>query len=325
MSVSLVTGGLGSLGVYLTRQLLEKGEEVVVLDLRKRSPLAEDMMDRVEFVHGDFTELPELLYTISRYRVRHVFHLGAIQPQVGSEENLYATFRANVTGTVNVLEAARILELDSVVFSSTQGTYAADRGRAADEDYPQRPWDMYGATKVCCDRLGEQYHGSAGVNFRALRLPPLPGVGRNSFGHSAFCDLAIIQPALGRPYTFNVAQDALIPSVLYIKDAARALIELREAEERRLRSRIYNVTAMAFTAGELAREVSRQIPEASFGFEPVTTMMEALASWPALDDRRARSDWGWKPKYDALDTYVAEVIREVVRAPDRADPALYRG
>jgi nucleoside-diphosphate-sugar epimerase len=324
MSVSLITGGMGSLGVYLSKQLLERGENVVVFDLRTQSPLAEDIMEKIVLIRGDFTELPHLLHTLRQHRVNHIFHLGAIQPQVGSEENLYATFRVNVIGTVNILEAAKVLEIDSVVFTGTQGTYAADGHRSAEEDHPQRPWDMYGVTKVCCDRLGEQYYRSAGVNFRALRLPPLPGVGRNSFGHSAFCDLAIIQPALGRPYNFNVAENALIPSVVYIKDAARALIELQRVEEIKLRRRIYNVSAMAFTAGELAQEVKKQIPDAKFNFQPDTKLMEALGSWPALDDHRAREDWGWEPEFDTLEKYVADVVAEVAKDPNKADPVLYQ-
>jgi threonine 3-dehydrogenase len=325
MSVSLITGGLGSLGVYLAKQLLERGEKVVVYDLRTQTPLAEDIMEKIVLIRGDFTELPHLLYTLRRHRVNHIFHLGAIQPQVGSEENLYATFQVNVVGTVNVLEAAKILEIDSVIFTGTQGTYAADGHRSADENHPQRPWDMYGVTKVCCDRLGEQYYRSARINFRALRLPPLPGVGRNSFGHSAFCDLAIIQPALGQPYTFDVAENALVPSVVYIKDAARALIELQQVAETKMKRRIYNVSAMTFTAGELAREVKKQIPGAEFDFQPDATLTEALGSWPALDDHRARVEWGWKPEFDTLEKYVADVIAEVTRNPVKADPEIYRG
>jgi threonine 3-dehydrogenase len=150
-------------------------------------------------------------------------------------------------------------------------------------------------------------------------------VGRNSFGHSAFCDQAIILPALGQPYTFDVAGNARIPSVVYIKDAARALIELQQVAETKLKRRIYNVSAMSFTAGELAKEVKKRIPGAKIDFKPEAALTEALGSWPALDDHKARVEWGWKPEFDTLEKYVADVIEEVMRNPAKANPEIHRG
>jgi nucleoside-diphosphate-sugar epimerase len=95
--------------------------------------------------------------------------------------------------------------------------------------------------------------------------------------------------------------------------------------ETKLKRRIYNVSSLAFTAGELAREVNKQIPGAEFDFQPDAALTEALGSWPALDDCRARADWGWKPEFNTLEKYVADVIAEVARNPVKANPEIYRG
>ena len=323
MSKNLITGGIGSLGCYLARNLIEAGEEVIIVDLRVSSKLIDDIASELKIVQADFTQESSIREIIKNNSIDCIYHLGAIQPQVGSEEQLLKTFNVNTVGTVKILEAALELNVETVIFTSTQGTYANYK-HEVNENAPQRPIDMYSVTKVCCELLGVQYHRSRGLNFRCLRLPPLPGIGRNSFGHSEFCDLAVILPVLGREYVFKVGRDSKIPSVLYLKDAARALINLKEAEEDKLTRRIYNASALSFTAGELADTVRRFLPGAMFQFNPEKEMVSLLKAWPKMDSSRAKEDWGFNPEFTSLESYVEDLIREVEIDFERAEPENYR-
>jgi nucleoside-diphosphate-sugar epimerase len=72
----------------------------------------------------------------------------------------------------------------------------------------------------------------------------------------------------------------------------------------------FNVTAMSFSAGELADEIKKHIPEFTCKYEP-DFRQEIADSWPnSLDDSAAREEWGWKPSYDlsAMTTDMLEVL-----------------
>jgi threonine 3-dehydrogenase len=308
LSRNLITGGLGFLGCYLARQLVEKEEEVVIFDLATGSKLIEDIRDKLKLVQGDMTNREQVLAAVRDNGIDCIYHLAAMLPPK-SEQNLDATFELNVGSTIHVLEAAQLLKVSSVLLVSTIATYGPDVPRLTNEDVPQQPRNMYGTTKVCCERLGEQYNRKYGVNFRGVRFPPVLGAGRRDSAQSAYSYLAIREPVLGRPFTIYVNKETRMPSI-YVKDAVGSLISLKEASEGKLKRRIYNIHGFHLQAGELAQEVQKRIPEAQLDFKPDTTMLDVINNWPTLDDSRAREEWGWHPKYElaeSVDDFIAEV------------------
>ena len=315
MSRNLITGGLGFLGSYLARQLVDKGEEVLIFDLATGSKLIEGIKEKLKLVRGDLIDGTQVLAAMRNNDIDCIYHLAALVPPK-SEQNLAATFDLNVRGTIHVLEAARLLNVGSVIFVSTLATYGLGVPRLTNEDVPQQPRNMYGITKVCCERLGEQYYLKYGVNFRGVRFPPVLGAGRRDSAHSAFSYLAIKESVWGRPYTIYVEKETRMPTI-YIKDAVGSLVSLREANEGRLKRRIYNIRGFSLQAGELAHEVQKRVPEAQLDFRPDATMLDMISNWPALDDARARDEWGWRPKY-GLSESVEDFIAEI-----RANPSAY--
>jgi len=315
LSRNLITGGLGFLGSYLAQQLVEKGEEVVVFDLATDSKFIEGIKDKLEFARGDLTNEAQVLAAVRDNDIDHIYHLTALMPPA-SEQDLSVTFKVNVQGTIHVLEAVRSLKVVSLIFVSTLATYGLGVPPLTNEDVPQQPRNMYGTTKVCCERLGEQYHRKYGVNFRGVRFPPILGARRKDSAHSAFSYRAIKESVLGRPYTIYVEKETRMP-LLYIKDAVGSLISLKEAGEERLKRRIYNIRGFSLQAGELAQEVQKHIPQAQLDFKPDPTMLDMIGNWPTLDDARARDEWGWQPEYE-LPESVEDFIAEV-----RANPSAY--
>jgi threonine 3-dehydrogenase len=312
LSKNLITGGLGFLGRYLARKLIERREEVVIFDVVDDSGLITNIKEKTKVIRGDIVQLSQILRAVKNHEIDTIYHSGALLPPI-SEQNLSTTFAVNVQGTLNVLEAARLGSVKNVIFVSTIATYGLGLPPLVNEDMPQQPRNMYGTTKVCCERLGEQYYRRYGVNFRAVRFPPVLGAGRRDSAQSAFSYLAIREAALGRPYTLYVEKNARIP-VVYIQDSVQCLISLKEADADHLQRRVYNIHGFSACAGEIVEAVRKHIPGARFDYKPDEAVMDVIRGWPTLDDTRARQEWGWQPKY-ILEESVKDFILEVQANP----------
>jgi threonine 3-dehydrogenase len=308
MGRSLITGGFGFIGYHLTNLLLEQGEEVAIFDVVGASRLG-GAPEGVKVFRGDVSNWAQVLEAVKESGADCIFHAGAILPPV-SEQSPQAAFAVNVTGTFNVLEAARLFGVKQVLLLSTLATFGRDVPKVVPNDVAQHPPNMYGTTKVCAERLGEYYHRRFGIDFRGVRLTPLMGMGRFDTAQSAYIYRAVQEAALGRPYTIYVAPETPI-SVTYVKDAAWGLLDLKQARQDKLTRRVYNLFGFAATGQELAEAVMRVVPEAQLKFEPDTKMIELVKNLPErLDDTLARQDWGWNLRYD-LERSVRDMVADI--------------
>ena len=101
-----------------------------------------------------------------------------------------------------------------------------------------------------------------------------------------------------KEYTCFVKEDTVLP-MMYMPDCIKATIDLMEADISTLKHHSdFNLTAMSFSAGELADEIKKHIPEFKCSYKP-DFRQEIADSWPSsIDDSDARKEWGWKPAYD---------------------------
>ncbi|MFX1550841.1 MAG: L-threonine 3-dehydrogenase, partial [Promethearchaeota archaeon] len=78
----------------------------------------------------------------------------------------------------------------------------------------------------------------------------------------------------------------------------KCMIDLLEADASKLKRHVYNITGFSFSAGELAAEIKKHIPEFSIEYKP-DFRQEIADSWPkSIDDSPARGEWGWNPSFD---------------------------
>ena len=105
----LVTGGLGVNGCWATRQLLEMGHQPIVLDNRPDFSLVSDIADNVPVVIGDIQDLATITRTVKDHHVQRICHLAAVYPDA-ADANPLLRFQVNAMATVQLLEAARIME-----------------------------------------------------------------------------------------------------------------------------------------------------------------------------------------------------------------------
>jgi UDP-glucose 4-epimerase len=164
----LVTGGAGYIGSVVAAQLIEDGHEVAVLDDLSTGH-AEALPPGAKFVHGDLrTEGPAALAGADA-----VLHFAA-RSLVGesvAEPAMY--WRANLGGTLALLEAMRAARVGTIVFSSTAATYGEPESVPIAETAPPRPTNPYGASKLAVDTALAEYarmHGLAAVSLRYFNV-----------------------------------------------------------------------------------------------------------------------------------------------------------
>ena len=158
MAKNLITGGMGFMGVYLARQLLEEGEEVVLFQRRSKLPAsAADLNGKVKIVSGDISNWVHVVDAVKSNNVDCIYHSAAIRT-IECDDSPAAGFRVNIVGTMNILEAARILNVNDVAYVSSGATYGLNPPSQIFNDTPQRVENMYTTTKLCSELLGQQYH-----------------------------------------------------------------------------------------------------------------------------------------------------------------------
>jgi UDP-glucose 4-epimerase len=169
----LVTGGAGFIGSNLVDALVQRGHRVTVIDnlsTGKRSNLEAALKWGIALHEVDVREARAVSDVIAGARPELVFHLAAQVDVRYSVEHPAGDARANVLGTIAVLEAARALGVRRVVNTSTGGGLYGDADLLpTPEDYPIRPLAPYGQSKYAAEGYCELYtrlHGLSTVSLR---------------------------------------------------------------------------------------------------------------------------------------------------------------
>jgi threonine 3-dehydrogenase len=316
----LITGGTGFIGAELAHSLVGQGEEIVLFDVVPNWERIRDIKDKVKLILGNLANSFEVLNAIKENKVVGIYHLGGML-SLPSEANPQASFQANICGTMNVLEAARLFNVARVVFTSTFGTYSLGVGRVITDDTLQRPTTMYGCGKVYCELLGTFYRRRYALDFRSVRLPSIVGPGVRTPGVAQYNSLMIEKAALGEPYECYVAEDTRYPGVMYFKDVVRCLEMAYQAPMEQIKTVNYNVAGLrqGVTAGELELLIKKHVPEFSVIYKPdpkVMAIFRARAMAEAYDDTPAREEWGWEPVYDNMEKQIVDFIQEVRTRPE---------
>jgi len=302
----LITGGTGSLGACLAKEMIDEGyEDIVLFDFRPDYDRVAGLTDRVKVVSGNIADWPDVVRTIKDYAVTDIVHLAALL-FTESMEKPYASFKINLEGTVNILEAARLFSVKKVIFASTIATFSPGLPEPVREGAPQVPTNLYGITKLAGELLGLYYHQQYGIDFRALRFARIVNAGRVGFGTALFPSSMIEDAILKKAHEVTVPEDYRVP-LTYIKDGARALLVLYKALQ--VKTRIYNINGILPSARDIMDRVKAYIPDAPLSFAKYLTA-PALVIPLTYDDTKASEELGWEMKYD-LDTMVKDFIEEV--------------
>jgi nucleoside-diphosphate-sugar epimerase len=150
MARVVVTGGAGFIGSNLVRALIERGDEVRVLDNFSTGNRANlDGVD-VEIFEGELRSYERVHNAVRNAEI--VYHLGALGSVPRSVQDPLTSSAVNVEGTLNVLLAARDEGVRRVVFSSSTSVYGSSRQLPTTEDNPPDPISPYGVAKLAAER-----------------------------------------------------------------------------------------------------------------------------------------------------------------------------
>ena len=167
---TLVTGGAGFIGSHLVEALAVAGEPVVVFDNLTTGSLGNltAVMPRIEFVEGDVRHLDLVRRAMEQVDV--VFHLAAVSAVSPSVRDPLTTNAVNVTGTLNVLVAARAAGVRRVVFASSAAVYGSSPVLPKTETLPPEPLSPYAVSKLAGEAYCQVFTHAYGLETVALRL-----------------------------------------------------------------------------------------------------------------------------------------------------------
>lgn len=173
---ALVTGAGGFIGGHLVNKLIERGFEVVAVDIKGISSWYQ--VNNQAFNIG-WTDLrsPEIAHSVLDTRTKYVFNLAADMGGMGFIENNKAACMMSVLINTNLLEASRRLNVERFFFASSACVYAADKQVDAnvtalkEEDaYPAMPEDGYGWEKLFSERMCRHFTEDYGLDTRVARF-----------------------------------------------------------------------------------------------------------------------------------------------------------
>jgi nucleoside-diphosphate-sugar epimerase len=294
----LMTGAAGQIGSELAQALRKKyGRDNVLVTDVVRPPAS--LAEAGPFELVDVTDRTALDALVGKFGADTVYHLAALLSATG-EKNPQKAWSVNINGLYNVLEVARARGLVRVYSPSSIAVFGPATPRTGTpQDTVLDPRTIYGVTKVAGEHLCDYYVRKYGLDVRGCRYPgiishqTLPGGGTTDYAVAIFYEAV----KYGR-YTCFLREDTRLP-MMYMPDCLKCTLDLMDADPARLKHHAsFNVTAMSFTAGELAAEIRRHLPAFECRYEP--DFRQAIAdSWPAsIDESAARAEWGWKPDYD---------------------------
>ena len=223
---TLITGANGFIGRWLTRFLVERGDEVFALS---REVGAADSPE-VRYLHADMRDNGALKAVFEGARPERVFHLAAQSNIPASFEDPEKTFAVNVLGTLHLLEAARLLTPGAVVISVGSSGEYGDSAReriSVSEDDALLPTSPYGVSKVTqgllC-RLAAKTHGLRTVHARPFAVI---GPGKRGDALTQFAE-QVVKIETGRQKALMVGNLEPVRDFIDVRDCVRALVLLSE-------------------------------------------------------------------------------------------------
>jgi nucleoside-diphosphate-sugar epimerase len=306
----LVIGASGQIGVELTLALrkIYGNANVVASDLREQNPLLEGTGP---YVSLDVMNKEMLHVQVIRQNFTQIYLLAAILSATG-EKNPNLAWNLNMTGLLNVLDIAREENIRKVYWPSSIAVFGpTSPKKLCPQQTVIEPITVYGISKYAGEFWCNYYHQRFGLDIRSLRYPGLisyksaPGGGTTDYAVEIF-----YEAKEGKKYECFLKEDTYLP-MMYMPDAIRATIELMEAPADKISIRTsYNISGMSFSPKEIAAAIQQHIPEFSMTYKE--DYRQAIAnSWPqSIDDTVARTDWGWKEKFD-LNGMVDDMLKNV--------------
>jgi UDP-glucose 4-epimerase len=309
----LVTGGAGYIGSHAVAALLEKEEQVVIID-----NLYQGHRDAVlggKLYEGDLRDADFLAKVFRENEIDGVIHFAANSLVGESMKDPGKYYHNNVYGTLCLLEQMQKAGVSRIVFSSTAATYGEPERVPIDEYDRTIPTNTYGETKLAMEKMIRWFDVAHGIKFVSLRYFNAAGAhesGQIGEDHSPETHLVplVLQVALGQREHISVFGEdyptedgTCIRDYVHVSDLADAHILALERLRKGGDSAIYNLGSGHGYSVKQVIEVSRQVT----GHAIPAKIEPRRAGDPAVlvaSSDRARKELGWTPRREKLEDIV---------------------
>ena len=304
----LITGA-GLIGTQIAKLFLDQGEKTVVFDIAPQIESMKELVDvsRISIVKGDILDLAGLISAMKANQVDKVVHTAALLPG-GLMKNIYSGIRVNTDGTLNVLEASRLLDVKRVIYTSTLGVYSKEGAptEPMDEDTTSlKPLSLYGATKLMSEYACSNYSRTYALDTRIVRFANIigPWGGIIQTGTGGFVKQLLEGAVDGKEVQIpNPPSMVLDAEWVYSVDAARGVVLLMNKND--VKSSVFNLgVGKTSKAQEIIEFIRELIPNARIsigGSDPPVVR--------PLRIERAKNELGWTPEY-GMKSMMAEMIK----------------
>jgi len=298
MKKILITGAAGFIGSHLTELCVEKGYKVrafIHYNSFNHWGWLEDSKYRseIEIVAGDIRDFDSVLSASEG--CENILHLAALIGIPYSYVSPLAYIRTNVEGTYNVLQAAKMLNTEKVIVTSTSETYGTAQYVPIDEKHPLVGQSPYSATKISADQLAISYHRSFDLPVSIVR--PFNTYGPRQSARAIIP--TIISQVLDGNNKIQLGNLSPTRDLTYVEDTVKGFLSVLDTEE--LQGEVVNIgNNMEISIGDLANtiavlmEESIEIIQEDQRIRPEQSEVERLF----CDNTKIKQATGWSPEFD---------------------------
>ncbi|WP_129725848.1 UDP-glucose 4-epimerase GalE [Ectobacillus funiculus] len=321
----LVCGGAGYIGSHTVSELLDKGEDVIVVD-NLQTGHREAVLDGVKLYVGDLRDTTFLNEVFANNGIEAVVHFAADSLVGESVENPLKYYDNNVNGALCLLQTMVKHNVKKIVFSSTAATYGEAKEFPIAEETLTEPTNPYGETKLAIEKMLKWSEQAYGMKYVVLRYFNVAGAhmdGKLGEDHTPETHLIpiILQVALGKREKINIFGDdydtydgTCIRDYIHVTDLADAHILAIEKLRRDGISGTYNLgNGNGFTVKEViaaARKVTNYpIPAV------VVTRRAGDPARLVASSEKAMTELGWQPRYTSLEQMIQSAWRWFQKHP----------
>jgi NAD dependent epimerase/dehydratase len=306
----LVTGADGFIGSHLVEALLDEGCTVkafVYYNSFSRwgwlDTLSKEKLDQLEVVAGDIRDSNGVRSAMKDSDV--IFHLAALIAIPFSYNSPDSYIDTNIKGTLNVIQAARDLQIEKVLITSTSEVYGTARYIPIDEKHIRQPQSPYSASKIGADSIAESFYRSFGTPVTIVR--PFNTYGPRQSAR-AIIPTIITQLLNGKK---EIKLGSLHPTrdLVFVKDTVAGFIVIAKSDQM-IGEEVNIATGLEVSIGDLAKKIINKLsPTARIisdeeRIRPEKSEVERLVG----SNKKISSLTGWKTSY-SLDEGLAETIR----------------
>ena len=249
---SLVTGGAGFIGAHVTRELLERGDEIVVLD-DLSGGFEDELPQGVKVVRGSICDAPLVDRMFADAKFDNVYHLAAYAAEGLSHFIKRFNYNNNLIGSVNLINASVNHDVKCFVFTSSIAVYGANQLPMSEEMIPQ-PEDSYGIAKYAVEQELKASHEMFGLNYVIFRPHNVYGEYQN-IGDKYRNVIGIFMNQIMQGQSLTVFGDGTQSRAFsYVKEISGVIAQASENKD--AWGQVFNVGAdTPYSVNELATEV----------------------------------------------------------------------